>query len=216
MYLEEIQQGTSQQWAFWNTVSERILVRPDQVNGRMKSEEAGKYYKAMREYAVLKRSFEYENQYSYDDWAFYRFKVNERKARAENDRSLLRRLLNFIDWLLLDWGCGYGTISYGRAISHCFGDDCFVAIIYTLGFDYLHTPENIPFPQLEPSALLNQIGVSLFVSLAAFTSGFGDLRDVAIGWMEYPNHDRSYTWYFNVGSLYCGIWVEKSFADPSN
>ena len=185
VYLEEIQQGASQQWAFWNTVSERILVRPDQVNGRMKSEEAGEYYKAMREYAVLKRSFEYENQYSYDDWAFYRFKVNERKARAENDHSLLRRLLNFVDWLLLDWGCGYGTHPI-RAIRTALVMIVLFAIIYTLGFDYLHTPENIPFPQLDPSALLNQIGVSLFVSLAAFTSGFGDLRDVAIGWMNIP------------------------------
>ena len=185
VYLEDIVQGESQQWAFWNTVSERILVRPDQVEGRIQSEEAGEYYKAMREYAVLKRSFEYENQYSYDDWAFYRFKVNERKARAENDHSLVRKLMDFADWLLLDWGCGYGTHPL-RAIRTALVMIVLFALIYILGFDYLHTSDNIPFPNLKPNALLNQLAVSLFVSLAAFTSGFGDLRDVAIGWMNIP------------------------------
>ncbi|MAD61829.1 MAG: hypothetical protein CMH49_10025 [Myxococcales bacterium] len=185
VYLEDIVQGEAQQWAFWNTVSERILVRPDQVEGRIQSEEAGEYYKAMREYAVLKRSFEYENQYSYDDWAFYRFKVNERKARAKNDHSLVRKLMDFADWLLLDWGCGYGTHPL-RAIRTALVMIVLFALIYILGFDYLHTPDNIPFPDLKPNALLNQLAVSLFVSLAAFTSGFGDLRDVAIGWMNIP------------------------------
>ena len=185
VYLEDLIQGEAQQWAFWNTVSERILVRPDQVEGRMKSEEEGEHYKAMREYAVLKRSFEYENQYSYDDWAFYRFKVNERKARAETDHSLIRKVMNVADWLLLDWGCGYGTHPI-RAIRTALVMIVLFAVIYVFGFEYLHQVDNVPFPDLQPSALLNQIAVSLFVSLAAFTSGFGDLRDVAIGWMNIP------------------------------
>ena len=50
VYLEEVTQGDQQEWAFWNTVSDRILIRPDQVEGRLQSEEQGDYPKAMREY----------------------------------------------------------------------------------------------------------------------------------------------------------------------
>lgn len=185
VYLEDIIQGDQQQWVFWNTVSERILVRPDQVEGRIHSEENKDHSKAMREYAVLKRSFEFENQYSYEDWAFYRFKVNERLARSQQSSTLTAKAFNLCDWFLLDWGCGYGTHPM-RAIRTALVMILFFALLYTIGFSSLHQPEQLPFPDLEPNALLNRLGVSLFVSLAAFTSGFGDLREVAIGWMNAP------------------------------
>lgn len=185
VYLEEVIQGERQEWAFWNTVSDRILIKPEQVEGRLRSEEQEDYSKAMREYAVLKRSFESENQYSYDDWAFYRFKVNERLARGQRSTTIGSKLMNIADWFLLDWGCGYGTHPL-RAIRTALVMITFFAMVYTIGYQSLHSPDQLPFPDLAADALLNRIGVSLFVSLAAFTSGFGDLREVAIGWMNAP------------------------------
>lgn len=187
VYLDQVEQGPDQRWAFWNTVSERIIINASQIEGRLVSEEKGEYAQAMREYTVLKRSFEYGNYYGREDWAFYRFKVNERRAREKSWGQPLSKILEFADWLFLDWGCGYGTNPL-RAIRTSLVMIFFFACIYTLGFDLLHkpNPNQLPFPELGGAHLVNQISVSLFISLAAFTSGFGDLREVATGWMNFP------------------------------
>ena len=185
VYLEEIEQGEKQMWAFWNTVSERIVIRPDQIEGRLKSEEEGQYETAMREYGVLKHSFEHGNLYARDDWAFYRFKVNERRARGASWTRPVSKVMELLDWFFLDWGCGYGTHP-GRAIRTALVLIVFFAGLYTLGADQLHKPENLPFPEMPADSFLNRASTSLFVSLAAFTSGFGDLRGVAMGWLNVP------------------------------
>jgi len=185
VYLDSIEQGPAQRWAFWNTVSERILVRPEQVEGRLLSEEQGDYAKAMREYGVLKRSYEHEHLYTYDDWAFYRFKVNERRARGAAWSRPWTKLVELFDWILLDWGCGYGTDPL-KAVRAAVVMVFFFAVVYTLGHHKLHPVDTLPFSALPRDALLNQFGVSLFLSVAAFTSGFGDLRGAAMDWMNVP------------------------------
>ena len=185
VYLEDIEAGPDLRWAFWNTVSERITIHPRQVEGRLLSEEEGRYEEAMREYGVLKRSFEAGNLYTRDDWAFYRFKVNERRARRASWSKPWSKIFELIDWLFLDWGCGYGTHP-GRAIRTALVLIVVFALIFTLGSQYLHPPENLPFPNYAADSLLNRACISLFVSLAAFTSGFGDLRGVAVGWLNIP------------------------------
>ena len=55
VYLESIQQGTEQRFAFHNTVAERLLLRIDQLD-RLASERAGQYAEAMAEYGLLKRA----------------------------------------------------------------------------------------------------------------------------------------------------------------
>ena len=203
VYLTDVRQGPEQRWAFWNTVSERILISAKQVKGRLLSEENEDYAQAMREYTVLKRSFEYGNYYSREDWAFYCFKVNERRAREKSWSKPFTKFLEFIDWLFLDWGCGYGTNPL-RAIRTSIVMILSFAIIYTLGFGMLHAPQDgqLPFPELGVGHLMNQAGVSLFISLAAFTSGFGDLREVAIGWMNIPLMAEAL-----LGTLMWGLFV---------
>ena len=203
VYLVDVKQGPEQRWAFWNTVSERIMISAKQVEGRLLSEENEDYAQAMREYTVLKRSFEYGNYYSREDWAFYRFKVNERRAREKSWNNPFSKLLEFADWLFLDWGCGYGTNPL-RAIRTSIVIIMAFAAIYTMGFGMLHISDDaqLPFPELGVNHLMNQISVSLFISLAAFTSGFGDLREVAIGWMNVPLMTEAL-----LGTLMWGLFV---------
>ena len=203
VYLTDIKQGPDQRWAFWNTVSERILISAQQVEGRLQSEENEDYARAMREYAVLKQSFANSNYYGREDWAFYRFKVNERRAREKSWTNPGSKLLEFVDWLFLDWGCGYGTNPL-RAIRTSMVMILFFACIYTLGFGMLHVTSDaqLPFPDLGVNHFLNQTAVSLFISLAAFTSGFGDLREVAIGWMNIPLMAEAL-----LGTLMWGLFV---------
>lgn len=79
-YLESIEQGPGMQFAFTNALAERILVRPEQLAGRLASEQAGDHAQAMQEYGLLKRVFEGLHRHDHEDWAFYRFKVNQRRA----------------------------------------------------------------------------------------------------------------------------------------
>src|SRR3712207_8038178 len=57
---------------------------------------------AMHEYALLKRSSGTLHRFEQEDWAYYRFKVNQRRCC---NRSWLRpwtKLAQLLDWLLLD------------------------------------------------------------------------------------------------------------------
>ena len=83
--------------------------RAEQLHGRIASEEAGEHAQAMQEYGLLKRIFEGLHRYEHEDWAFYRFKVNQRRCKARSWRKPWSKLAHFADWLLLDLGCGYGT-----------------------------------------------------------------------------------------------------------
>ena len=96
-------------FAFTNAVAERILVRPEQLDGRLASEAAGDHAQAMQEYGLLKRVFEGLHRYDHEDWAFYRFKVNQRRSCKRTWQRPWTKLAQFTDWLLLDLGCGYGT-----------------------------------------------------------------------------------------------------------
>ena len=60
------------------------------------------------------------------------------------------------------------------------------AIIYTVGFDKVYPVEKLPFSALPADALLNRFAVSLFLSVSAFTSGFGDLRESVMDWLNIP------------------------------
>ncbi len=80
VYLEDIKSGPGQTWAFLNAVAERVRVRPEQVAGRLESERAGRYPDAMQEYGLLKRSYSALHRFEHEDWAFYRFKVAQRKS----------------------------------------------------------------------------------------------------------------------------------------
>src|SRR5262249_39729018 len=77
IYLEGITQGEGQRFAFHNALAERLLVRIEQLHGRLHSEANGDHARAAEEYGLLKRSFEGLHRYEHEDWAFYRFKVNQ-------------------------------------------------------------------------------------------------------------------------------------------
>jgi hypothetical protein len=90
-----------------------------------------------------------------------------------------------MDYLLLDWGCGYGTDPL-RAVRAALVMVFFFAMIYTIGFDKVHPVDKLPFSELPADSLLNRFTVCLFLSVSAFTSGFGDLRESVMDWLNVP------------------------------
>src|SRR5262249_12101836 len=87
VYLESIEQDPAQRFAFANALGERILIKTEQLEGRLASECKGDYAGAMHEYAFLKRAFSSLHRHDQEDWAYYRFKVNQRRSA---NRSWLR------------------------------------------------------------------------------------------------------------------------------
>jgi hypothetical protein len=183
VYLEGIEQGEKQRFAFANAVADRLLVRTDQLEDRLTSELLGKHDQAMHEYALLKRSFASLHRFDAEDWAYYRFKVSQRRARPRSWLLPWTRAGQFFDWLLLDHGCGYGTNPY-RAVRAGFLIIVLFGLIYALGIDSLHI-EKTPFDG-EKGTLENRIVLGLFTSVSVFTSGLAGIRDVARGAMNVP------------------------------
>jgi hypothetical protein len=182
VYLEGIEQGPEQRFAFLNAIACMIRVCPAQIEGRLASEQEGRHEDAMQEYGLLKKSYQELHRYDYEDWAFYRFKVNQRRAKQLSWGKPMRAIQSFADWLFLDVGCGYGTHP-GRAIRMAgiiiFG----FAFIYALNVELFYA-EKLPFPDRDQSGVANRVMIGLITSVSVFTSGMGGIREVAVGWMN--------------------------------
>jgi hypothetical protein len=199
-YLEAIEQGPAQSFAFLNAVAERIRVRPEQVEGRLDSEAARRYEEAMQEYGLLKRCYQALHRFDSEDWAFYRFKVCQRKAKPLSWARPWTVWRAFGDWLFLDVGCGYGT-SPIRAVR--------MALVIILGFAALYAvhvemfyAEKRPYPELPVTDPANRVMIGLITSVSVFTSGMGGIREVAQGWMNVPVMVESI-----MGTLLFGLFI---------
>ncbi len=200
VYLEQIKQGEGMRFAFDNAVAERILVRPSQVEGRLEAEESGNYVRAAHEYAFLKRVYGGLHAFEHEDWAFYRFKVNRRKAATRSWARPWTKLAQFCDWLFLDLGCGYGTnplraVVAAALIMLVFG------LIFMAGVTYLRV-EQPPFPDQPVTSLGNRLLIGLLTSVSAFTAGLTNIRDAAQSWMNIPLIVESL-----LGTLLWGLFI---------
>jgi len=199
IYMEGIEQGPEQKFAFWNALAERILIRPEQIEGRLASECKDECAYAMQEYGLLKRCFENLHRFDYEDWAFYRFKVNQRRGCNRSWKKPWTKVGQFFNWLLLDLGCGYGTNPL-RAVWAS------LVIIITFGLIYMTdisalNVEKTPFPG-DQDTTTNTIMIGILTSVSVFTSGMAGIRDLAQGWMNVPLIIESL-----LGTLLFGLFI---------
>lgn len=200
-YLENIKQGEKQKFALANIVGDRLLIEPAQIEDRLASEEAGDYTDAMHEYAFLKRVYQTLHQYDREDWAFYRFKVNQRRCCERTWWRPWTKVGQFCDWLVLDQGCGYCTNPF-RAIRTALILILIFAAIYASNINQLREGYTLPFPEKPITSMANRVTIGLFLSVATFTSGVGSIEDMAKGWMNVPLMIESL-----VGILLWGLFI---------
>ena len=201
-YLEAIRQGPNQTFAFLNALAERVRVRPEQVEGRLASERAGRFDEAMQEYGLLKRCYQKLYRFDYEDWAFYRFKVCQRRGKPVSWRRPWTVWRAAADYLFLDVGCGYGT-NPARAVRMALVIVLAFAAIYAANVEQLHADKDkLPFPDYPADGVLNSSMVGLTTSLAVFTSGMGGVREVAKGWLNVPVMVESV-----MGTLLFGLFI---------
>jgi len=183
VYLEQIEQGEGNRLAFWNAVADRIQVRPEQIEGRMASEYDNDHTRAMCEYGLLKRNFESLHRHEEEDWAFYRFKVNERRSKPRSWWRPWSKFSQLFEWLVLDLGCRYGTSPF-RTIGAAAVFIVAFSLVYMAGVSMLPMESGKIPCSGEPTALGNRIVIGLVTSVSAFTDGLGSLRETAKGWMN--------------------------------
>jgi hypothetical protein len=190
-YLENIVLGERTRFAFNNTIGERIRIRTEHLTGRLDSEERGDFEAAMHEYAFLKRNFESLHRFDQEDWAFYRFKVNQRRSRPQSWAKPWTKLMRFLDWLVLDKGCGYCTDPF-RALRTAAILILFFAAIFAVGIDYLppEVDQHLPFPTTDRGQppnptdrflFINRVTVGMYESVSTFISGLNGLSEMSKG-----------------------------------
>src|SRR5262249_28155907 len=166
VYLERIAQGARQRFGFLNALAERILMRPEQVEGRLESDQEGRYEDAMREYGLLKRSFSKLYRFDMEDWAFYRFKVSQRRGCGRSWKRPWTKLGRLGDWLFLDLGCGYGTRP-GRAVCSAVVLILLFALLYATNIEMFYL-EKKPFADEPETSFANRVVASLVMSVSVF------------------------------------------------
>ncbi len=185
VYLEQIEPGPGLQFAFANAIAERLLISTSLLSGRMKSEQEGEHGVAAAEFGLLKRNFESLHRYDDEDWAFYRFKINQRRARPTSWSRPWTKFLRLCDKVLLDWGCGYGTNPLRAVMSA-------LVIIGLFGLLYAAEAHHFdvaapPFPWFPAGHTVNRLMLGLMTSISVFTAGFsGDHLRSAHGWVLVP------------------------------
>jgi len=201
-YLEAIEQGPKQTFSFLNTVGERIRVRPEQIEGRLASELAGNHEDAMQEYGLLKKCYSALHRFDQEDWAFYRFKVAQRKSKPVSWRRPWTVWRTAADYLFLDVGCGYGTNPL-RAVRMAVVIILFFALIYGLNVEMFYAdPKKLPFPESQSTDVENRVMIGFITSVSVFTSGMGGIREIARGWMNVPVMVESI-----MGTLLFGLFI---------
>jgi hypothetical protein len=199
VYLEAIEQGPGMRLALANAVAERLLVRPEQVEGRLASELEGRHEQAMHEYGLLKKCYQGQHRFPEEDWAFYRFKVNQRLASQATWNRPWTKARRFCDWLFLDLGCGYGT-NPARAVRMAAVIILGFALLYAIDVEGFHN-EKVPFDE-EVTTFANRTMIGLTTSVSVFTSGMGGVRELAKGWMNVPVMIESV-----LGTLLFGLFI---------
>ncbi len=184
-YLEAIEQGPGHQFAFHNALFDRVLVRSDQLRGRLASEERGDHLTAAEEYGLLKKNFQNLNRYDEEDLAFYQFKVNKRRSRETSWLRPWSKLTGLFEFLFLDLGCGYGAKPF-RAVGSAILLMTLFAAVYAAGIERFDVAEP-PISTLPLEQTANRSLFGLVTSVSVFTSGFsGEHLQNAHGWVLIP------------------------------
>lgn len=185
VYLQDLETTESTRFCFANAICDFLHVDPEQLGERLLSEQENNHEQACLEYGLLKRNFSALHRYEEEDWAFYRFKVNQRRSRPLRWFSPLSIFGRLCNYLFLDIGCGYGVQPW-RALM--FGGFVILlfAGIYAGGISHF-ADFNPPVSSIEPGGWANRGLFGLLTSVSVFTAGFtGDHLNSATGWVLVP------------------------------
>ncbi len=196
-----IEQGPGQRFAFANALADRILTNRGQLAGRLASECAGEVDVAQQEYGLLKRNFQTLHRYDDEDWAFYRYKVNNRRARPQSWWRPWTKLQRLADYVFLDLGCGYGTNPFRAVVSA--GVLILVFAMIYMSSIHSFSIEAPPLNDQPIDSIGNRALFGLLTSVSVFTAGFtAEHVTRTHGWMLMPLALEAL-----IGTLLWGLFI---------
>lgn len=155
-----------------------LALRRSQLEGHLLVEREKSWKETSWEYKRLKKIFEDLQSYGDAEWAYYNFKVAQRKALTTSPYRPDRWARGFFEWLFLDLGAKYGTRP-SSLIWASLGLILIFALLYGWVF-----PQDFSHP-FYPKAKIN-LGSALIVSTSVFaTNG-------PLGWEIFPNSPAAY------------------------
>ncbi|MEK7482782.1 MAG: thioredoxin family protein [Planctomycetota bacterium] len=94
---------------FSNTSMNKITIHRETLENHISYHKEENWKKAQKEYGLLKNNFNEINEYEDEDWAYLWEKRCERYQVPVSWRHPKDTLMKFVNWLVLDIVCGYGT-----------------------------------------------------------------------------------------------------------
>lgn len=163
---------------FANFLVDYFGIHREMLGDILPSEKAGHYKQAKNEYGILKQAFHTQNYYAAMDWAYYRFCRANRIKNKTSWKRPLRCVLNFLDWLFLDLGFGYGTRPMNIA-----GVAAAVVLLFASVF-WMH-PQGIVGSSNHILASLS-FGDAVYLSLSTFAGmNYGDCGPYFGHWLKH-------------------------------
>ena len=191
-YLQDLNLQPGANFRFWNSIPQALLIRPQQLAGRLASEQENDHATAAEEYGILKNNFARLNWLDEEDWAYYRFKqASWRARRGRGEGGLFGSVGRFLEWLIFDKGCGYGTMPM-RVLLSAVLVILFFAMVYCLPLITHGIPDydsgeqvgaSLKTYRLTGSSKVDAVATALIGSTSAFVSGFDALAKDVDGWL---------------------------------
>lgn len=190
-YLDGLEWGERATLRVWNAILRAVLVKPNQIAGRLASEREGDFGKATEEYGVLKTNYAGLNWFDEEDWAYYHMKRVRRLARARaGEGGFTGRVARTADWLIFDKACAYGTSPLrvlASSMLTIFGFACLYAIP-------LFAASDVSYSTLEPTGYFHPYRITGVPRLdgvitcgigsaSSFVSGFDGVDKNVEGWV---------------------------------
>lgn len=156
-----------------------VLLKREQIDGKIASHNNGDYDKAKEVYVMLRRSFDYWGEHVNSEWAYYNFRKAELKAYKTSNP--LKKIKKFFYWFFFDLGCGYGTKPINVTILAACVVSLFSAIFWIFGQQFIVDPSLHP----DPSGGLS-FAQAIYISCMNFvTMGTEGIAPAFDHWIKY-------------------------------
>lgn len=190
-YLEDLKLGPNGSIRLWNSILRALLLRPEQVTGRLASAREEDWEVAAQELGVLKTNYSALNWFDEEDWAYYEFKRARWKARAKKkEGGFAGRASRFFERVIFDWACGYGTMPMrvlAASLLVIVGFAALYCLPYLAGgvpsYDFAGPGAVLAPYQLTGVPAIDGILTALLDSTSTFVSGFDGVDKNVEGWL---------------------------------
>ncbi len=170
--------------SFAGLIADYVLLKHNQIAGKLASEKQKDYATQYEEYLLLKQIFHRQERYEEEDWAYLQAKRASRKKNKINFSAPWRVFTKPFDFIFLDMGFGYGTkpanlILLGLAVILVFA--MMYSIMQNSGYDFGNV---VAIPKITENQPLQKYLQNVAISFVSF---------LPTGVAQWPMYGKDYS-----------------------